>query len=448
MSKKNPFSFFTYVESSSPDQQQAAPVTPSTPHIVTSPSAQLPVFNTIPNSSSGGGGGGGGSGATKKKHGANFNPNLFDDDDDDDEEDDDDDEEEDDDDDDDHSSLRPRGTTTKISKPPTTVTAPSVAPSIPTTTTPLPTQTPKSSATKQQSQPIQQQPIQQQQPQTQTLPKVSSPSTSTQSSSKRLNQLFEDNVKLEETLIDDDRLTPISPAVANVNSPPTTSPLNLPNSLNLITPNSNASTTLPATLVPQIHNQAQLTKSIDATIGTTAAANNNVKMNEEMDNLRQQMEKLQQENNQYKTYVKQLKVKSNKLATEKEACELKLAATERAIEDFKIKEAKETAMMEEMIAGVEANLLETKKRAQKAEALVEQLKHENAMLKASGHSVDSQELRHRLQDAKEKGRMVSAMLHQAAADADVQLKGLMRGVETLQNISGLLTSIDRISSVP
>eukprot|EP01133_Synstelium_polycarpum_P007362 gene7362-8575_t len=164
--------------------------------------------------------------------------------------------------------------------------------------------------------------------------------------------------------------------------------------------------------------------------------------------MRQQIEKLQHDNTQYVTYVKQMKVKCKKHVHEKELVEQKLALAERTLEALKIKEANETKIMENMIANVEENLIATKKRAQHAESQVEQLKYEVNLLKSTGGGVDAQELRYRLQDAKDKGRMVASALHQAASEADVQIKNLLRGVETLQNISGLLTSIDKVTSLP
>ncbi|EGC35881.1 hypothetical protein DICPUDRAFT_32720 [Dictyostelium purpureum] len=147
--------------------------------------------------------------------------------------------------------------------------------------------------------------------------------------------------------------------------------------------------------------------------------------------------------------VKALKVQCVKYKNDKESAELKLQQTENRLEQFKIKEANETKIMEDMVAQVEENLLATKKRAQNAENQVEQLKNDISLLRSTGsNNPEIQELRYRLQDAKEKGKMVTHLLYQASNDADMNIKNLMRGIETLQNISGILTSIDKISTMP
>eukprot|EP01132_Coremiostelium_polycephalum_P005244 gene5244-6525_t len=251
--------------------------------------------------------------------------------------------------------------------------------------------------------------------------------------------------------------SPSNSTTPNLNNishqPPQPSPLNLPlhnnneSINNNILPTTNTSTTinntnnvLPSlpihTLPPQ--NTVPIT-SIPPPPPPTAA-------NEE---IQKKLETLQNENLQYKAMIKKLQTKCKLQQTEKETLELKLQDANNKLEQFKIKEAKETKMMEDMVAQVEENLLSTKKRAQQAEAYAEQLKFELQNLKSAGSNTpEVQELRYRLQDAREKGRYVSQLFYQATTDADVNIKNLMRGIETLQNISGLLTAIDKISNIP
>ncbi|KYQ99997.1 hypothetical protein DLAC_03493 [Tieghemostelium lacteum] len=382
--KENPFSFFSIVKEES-NNVNISSVDKSPPTIENT----LPVFNNKISTST--------QATSTKKPVAN----IFDEDDDDDEE-----EEEDDDDTDDDSSKKsifPTHSNTKLVKP----------------------QILKDSST-------------------------STPNNVVNTTS-RLNSLFIEQLESTESEISLEKTEVLKPSVQQ--------PLNSNRSTSSNNVNSNNSNTVDLHL---LNNTIPLPTSVPIPVPTSTniANNNNVTISpspttststlDDIKSLKMQIEHLQSENSKSKVMIKSLKERVVKFKGDKEGLEHKLEQATNALEQFKIKEAKDNLLMEEMVAKVEENLNQTKKRAQQAEQHVEQLKNEIVMLKQfnSQNNPEIQDLKFRLTDANDKGKLVSSLLNKAAIDADVNIKNLMRGIETLQNITFHLNNLDKISNLP
>jgi TolA-binding protein len=106
-----------------------------------------------------------------------------------------------------------------------------------------------------------------------------------------------------------------------------------------------------------------------------------------------------------------------------------------------------------MIAQVEENLAKTTQRAQQAEAQIEHLKLELANsrianLRGDDNIVHSAEhLKLRLLEARDKAKVASSSLMKAATDAEGSIRDLLKGVDTLRTVSGILSAIDKLTII-
>jgi len=156
-------------------------------------------------------------------------------------------------------------------------------------------------------------------------------------------------------------------------------------------------------------------------------------------------EKSDKEKEKLAKEVAELKKKLKKEKENTEKAEARAVAADERLATHKAKEAADTKVLEDMIAQVEENLIKTTARAQQAEAQIEQLKAE---LAKGGPIGDPEQLRLRIYDAKDKARVASSMLYKASADAEVSIRELMKGIETLKNASHVLNAIDKVTGPP
>jgi predicted nucleic acid-binding Zn-ribbon protein len=118
---------------------------------------------------------------------------------------------------------------------------------------------------------------------------------------------------------------------------------------------------------------------------------------------------------------------------------------------FKDKEKKETKALEDLVQKVEENLTLANQRAVQAEATISKLKQEIQSLKTKLAQANPQAIHKSYEDlmvgVKGKANEASQQLKAAAYKADLQIKELCQGVETLKFVSDLLDSIDGIYEV-
>lgn len=119
----------------------------------------------------------------------------------------------------------------------------------------------------------------------------------------------------------------------------------------------------------------------------------------------------------------------------------------------KLQEEKEAKDLEAMVQSVEQNLQLMTKRAVKAENNISKLKQE--MLKLQGQLEDYKSENERLRlgettalaTMRHNAQVASEYLNKAAQDAEISIKQLLTGRETLCLVSQLLSSIDKITEI-
>uniref|UniRef100_A0AAR2JLU7 Endosome-associated-trafficking regulator 1 n=1 Tax=Pygocentrus nattereri TaxID=42514 RepID=A0AAR2JLU7_PYGNA len=120
----------------------------------------------------------------------------------------------------------------------------------------------------------------------------------------------------------------------------------------------------------------------------------------------------------------------------------------------KLQEEREAKALETMVQSVEQNLQLMTKRAVKAENNLSKLKQEVQQLQnqLDGYKCENERLRTgetaALTTMRHNAQMASEYLNKAAKDAEISIKQLLTGRETLCLVSQLLGSIDKITEIP
>lgn len=123
---------------------------------------------------------------------------------------------------------------------------------------------------------------------------------------------------------------------------------------------------------------------------------------------------------------------------------------EKTIIDLKQKEVNENKALESIIQQVEQNLVKTTERAVESERNAEKLKQEVKQLKLQLVNLSNEnQLLRNSQAIRDDSRLVgfSSQINSAASQAEVSLKQLLSGVETLRLIASSIESYDKINEV-
>ncbi|CAI9588146.1 unnamed protein product [Staurois parvus] len=158
-------------------------------------------------------------------------------------------------------------------------------------------------------------------------------------------------------------------------------------------------------------------------------------------------EALQQENNLLKRRVQELQE-----INESQADKVKDLHTK--LEEKILEEQKEAQDLESMVQQVEANLQMMTKRASKAENHVTKLKQEEVALlqiQLNTYKAENEALRRGetagMNAVKQNANLALENLHKAVSGAQVSIKQLVSGAESLNIVAQLLNSIDKIAEV-
>ncbi|XP_068725490.1 endosome-associated-trafficking regulator 1-like [Montipora capricornis] len=184
--------------------------------------------------------------------------------------------------------------------------------------------------------------------------------------------------------------------------------------------------------------QSPLSGSINYFIAPLDSSKAQDLMVEELNQLKEENEKLRNEIKEFKEAREQDKNRITNL-------QKKLVKIEK-------READETAALENMVQMVEKNLEITTQRALRAEATVTKLREEVNILKTESVPIATY---NQLLDANEstmvavrdKSRAAADQMNTAAKNAGQAISQLLAGVDTLKFISQQLQSIDRITNV-
>ncbi|NXG25213.1 SDCG3 protein, partial [Grallaria varia] len=147
-----------------------------------------------------------------------------------------------------------------------------------------------------------------------------------------------------------------------------------------------------------------------------------------------------------------LRSKINKLQILSETQADKMRKLEKKLEENKIKEEKEAQDLEAMVQHVEQNLQLMTKRAVKAENSAAKLRQENALLQVQlrNYKAENEALQlgqAGLATAKQNAEVALQHLLKVTTSSRASIRQLLSGAESLQLVTDLLKSIDRISEV-
>ncbi|KAI1900477.1 hypothetical protein AGOR_G00050340 [Albula goreensis] len=156
--------------------------------------------------------------------------------------------------------------------------------------------------------------------------------------------------------------------------------------------------------------------------------------------------KLREENAQLKNHVKELLKKS-------EADAQRIRGLTEELHKQRVKEEREAQALETMVHSVEQNLQQMTKRAIKAESSASKLKQELLHLQGQleGYRRENERLRAAettaLNTMKHNSQVASAYLNKAANNAKASIRQLLTEAETIDLVSQMLCSIDKISEM-
>ncbi|KFW83724.1 Serologically defined colon cancer antigen 3, partial [Manacus vitellinus] len=147
-----------------------------------------------------------------------------------------------------------------------------------------------------------------------------------------------------------------------------------------------------------------------------------------------------------------LRSKISKLQILSETQADKMRKLEKKLEENKIKEEKETQDLEAMVQHVEQNLQLMTKRAVKAENSAAKLRQENTLLQVQlrNYKAENEALQlgqAGLAAAKQNAELALQHLLRVTTSSRASIRQLLSGAESLQLVTDLLKSIDRISEV-
>lgn len=121
------------------------------------------------------------------------------------------------------------------------------------------------------------------------------------------------------------------------------------------------------------------------------------------------------------------------------------------IKALKKKEAKETKALEDMIQKVEENLIAATERTSVAETTIVKLRQEIKNLQTELGKSNPQSIHQSYEEiilgVREKANYASQQLSSACTKADLQIKELCQGVESLKVVSEILSNIDSIYEI-
>ncbi|KAG7318501.1 hypothetical protein KOW79_018256 [Hemibagrus wyckioides] len=158
-------------------------------------------------------------------------------------------------------------------------------------------------------------------------------------------------------------------------------------------------------------------------------------------------EKLREENSQLRKHIRELLKKS-------EADSTKIRQLTDELHSRNLKEEREAKALESMVQSVEENLQLMTKRAVKAESSLSKLKQEVQQLQSQldVYRCENERLRAgetaALTSMRQNAQVASKYLIKAAQDAEMSIKQLLTGRETLCLVSELLSSVDKITEIP
>ncbi|RDD45279.1 Serologically defined colon cancer antigen 3-like protein [Trichoplax sp. H2] len=136
-----------------------------------------------------------------------------------------------------------------------------------------------------------------------------------------------------------------------------------------------------------------------------------------------------------------LKKKIAKITTERDESISQVSKLKENLKLIRMKDAEETAALEQVTEKIEQNLQIATKRATHAEAVVAELKKELIEVKAN-NAILKQQL-HGMISAKENVQFASQQLHQIAENAKESVKKLLSDADALNLVAEILSSYDK-----
>ncbi|XP_060740061.1 endosome-associated-trafficking regulator 1 isoform X2 [Tachysurus vachellii] len=156
---------------------------------------------------------------------------------------------------------------------------------------------------------------------------------------------------------------------------------------------------------------------------------------------------LREENSQLRKHIRELLKKSEVDST-------KIRQLTDELHNRNLKEEREAKALESMVQSVEENLQLMTKRAVKAESSLSKLKQEVQQLQSQldVYRCENERLHAgetaALTSVRQNAQVASKYLIKVAQDAEMSIKQLLTGRETLCLVSELLSSIDKITEIP